>query len=938
MKLKLHKDYIEERDMGKAIVEGIEGHEGAVEVDANEGDTELDIYKKALSKINTRTVRNVRGYPPEREFVINVPANATAEDVGLAALEQTPRGFGAQLKAGVGEGVLATTGLLGEVGRGYQAKSPLFQRVYGKQLPATGVVNEWAKKATDVAAPETPAEEQIRTAARIATETAPWTLMGGPGASVLKQLPSVAGSALGGAYGEQIAGALPGGLSAKGGEIVGQLLGGFGPAGMLAAGKKGLSLATKGAREKLIGQPVREAAAAGELALGDVAVRPEVAQGIGIAQKMQLPTTLAEQTGIPELLAEQKRLLNVGTVPAPVEQARVNEVNRIIELFRREKAPQVASMQNINTVVDAATGKVTSRLGELARIEGETKEAIGALPTKEMAKAEAQAQVAPARAALTGEVGQIIAGMPEPFTAATGATLRGGIEEAERAARNQFSEQAENLGLSDVNLVVPFEKFSNAVKAIDWETKLGENIPGKILNVIEKMQESGDVTFKDLMILRSDIAGEIKNASSGATKNAKLGKNLRLVREVLDNELDSAGAQFGGLADKYSAYRQMYKNDVINKYEDALYKVTQLNGRGFYQTNAEDLAKMFLDGETEAAQLSAVIRDDPKMLKAAESAIFDDLRNKVVKDNEIDGGKLLNWVSKKSQILNQFPTIRDKVYNLQSRNEALQARAIELDRRASEIQDKILIDAAQKNATLKGTLSQLADERAALQNTPLGKQMEKLYGAGAYEASDVATAAVKNPKLMKDFLSKLDTDGVSSLRRHVWDSVADNPTNADRFIRDNREGLELLFEKEHLENITMLAEAMKQAGRIPFGGGLEQMRRASSPAMTRLAEQSGQTVKGAVSAALGVARGRSGKWQEFSGAFTKFADAAGGRKGNEIMREFLYNPDAATALANIASTSPQKQKAGLNWAKAWGMGLIIEHGLGPRKNESLVEG
>lgn len=770
----------------------------------------------------------------------------------------------AQFKAGAAKGLLNLAEMLDVVdpGKLLPGGVDLSKRMaaarradlsqYEPPLPPVGGGQEWMRNMGEIVGGTAPFLPLAPLAAAARASGGGLLSAGGAGIrSLLGEVIPTLGAASGGATAQLV---FPESELAN---IAGQAVG----AAPATIARFGLSLgqkAIRGGQESVKDQLARQAALNAEAAYQ--AVPPEAAaRGQAVSEAIGLPTTLAEKTGSQELLDIQKRLVGAGAVKLLDEETRVAAAKQALARFSQEKAPAFGEAESlINEAVDRTQKAIQSERAALGKTAGEAQ--------------------------------GIAAELPEIAPIETGAQIRSEIFAAEKKAKNEFSDLAENLGLNKANLFIPFKSFRDDVLSgfSGGQFTEAKDLPTETLRNIA---DAKNVTFKDLMKLRSTLTGNIREAD--AANKVNLSANYKLVLSKLDDMLDNASGAFGTLADRYSQFRTAYRQNVIEPFEDKVFKATQENGRGFFVTNDEKVASLFLKGPTEARQFTAIAKNSPSMISAMENAVLDNLRSKVAANGVIDQAKLMTWLRNNNSVLNELPpSIKEKILNVEQRNRALVDRADAINQNIAKIEDSYLAKAG-----------------------------KKILGDKPFSFENLTSEVLGNPKAMSSLVADLPQEARTALQRHIWDSVYSGKVNGADFVAANKESLSKLFPKENLEELSILADGVAQVNRLPDYLVAARQNEQLHP-LQRLLRTYGQNERSAISQWLAVQRGRSGQAQELAGAIGKFASRYGERKAAEAMRIALYDKDAMSALKKLSSPNKKEADRAFNWFSAWMGGLL----------------
>lgn len=653
-----------------------------------------------------------------------------------------------------------------------------------------------------------------------------------PARTAAGEVIAATGAGVGAAVAEKVA---PG---SQGAEITGQIVGGLVPAltptglATKAAGlitrKFSPTAQRKAAREKIqdvLGEEITEQ------------VGQKIVTGQEVAGQIPgLQPSTAELSGAPSLIKTQK-MREGGLSGAPLEQAVARQETNVAAIndFADSMAP--TGQVDIDVVIDRAKGKVDDLLGD---IEG-------------------------ARAT------QDVRGT-KPKLSELGANMRDSLIVRRRAASDEMSQMADDMGLNEVDITPQFDEIRETL--IETMTPSGrfaqsKNTPDIVGTLIDDRLVNAPTSFEDLKLLREELGADLRAALSGASPDQKKARYLKMGVKKLDDALETLEFP-DNLAQKYTDFRQAYYDNVIVPFErGAAFKVKQKGTRGHYVTDDEKVAHTFFGPkkQTDMAQFVRVFGDDVDQMDAMRSVIMDDFRTAVVRDGEIKPRLMDRWLERFSGTLDEIPGVRNELSDLSSANTAMNKRNTSLDLRQRQIEDSLL-----------------------------SKKL-KAFSGGTKSGSDVVADAIKTPRLMKQLVNRVrsDNEALNSLRRHVWDDiVAGDAKTMAANIEANKEALTTALGKPHMDNLDTIMKAREMIERVPSPTGVE----ITSRPLEVIEKATGMGLPAMASRVYAVQSGRIGARYMATEMFSRFMRGQSAQEMERLLDTALYDPEIARDLAN----------------------------------------
>ena len=379
------------------------------------------------------------------------------------------------------------------------------------------------------------------------------------------------------------------------------------------------------------------------------------------------------------------------------------------------------------------------------------------------------------------------------------------------------------------------------------------------------------ITFRDLKLLRERVGDDLRDAMSAANPSRKKIRTLRALRERLDGVIDDVVRNADPeLAHNYRIFREEYFKTVIEPFEQgAAFKVRARDGRGFFRTPDEQVMRAFFaPGDVTAVrQFKRVFGDDAEAMQAMAATAMDSLRQAVVRDGVIQPRLLDAWLRRHRSVLDELPELSRSVASVKTTNDALLARAGQLEARKKLVQDSLLM------------------------------RRISSYMSGAATAEGVIAGAVRDPRLMRNLVSSVrgEPDAMAALRRHVWDTAANLPPDRLRaFMRENGLSLRQVLSGQHMKDLDRIqrARAMIARSAAPEGGAPR-----PTEAATRLGDILGTPAPQIESRTFAAASGRTAvRWVANMMLF-RFMRQRSLAAREALFRAALYDPAVARELA-----------------------------------------
>ena len=435
-----------------------------------------------------------------------------------------------------------------------------------------------------------------------------------------------------------------------------------------------------------------------------------------------------------------------------------------------------------------------------------------------------------------------------------------------------------------MNASVSFAEFKKSfVKMYAPDSKFADvaNRPS-IYNEVKNFKQSS-IAFKDIQGLRERVSDDLLDALGTASPSSKKIRTLSMMKKDIDTFIDDNVEILGN---KYKMFRNAYKERIINRFEkSAAYSSQRLGKTQEYKIADEKVADAFLTNVQSAKQFKEVFTDtasgeiDADALLALESVVLDKVRKTAFANDVLDPKKLNKYINNNKQVLEQFPTILNKLTDSQVAISFVSNRVAQLNNRKALIQDNMLA------------------KKLMFGQSPIMK--------GEVDVDKLLTAAIKQPALMKQINARLKTaDEKEALRRSVAkimfevNDPALNPAVFKQFLESNKSSLNSVYSVDHKNNLNIIADAYAINARTPMPQGIG----ATTPGVVQEAtQQMGMSIPSIMSRFYAAESGRTSVRYIASDIFGRFILTKGKQRADALFYEAMFDPNIAKDYARFAT-------------------------------------
>lgn len=579
--------------------------------------------------------------------------------------------------------------------------------------------------------------------------------------------------------------------------------------------------------------------------------------------------------------------------------------------------PSVAEMANAPGMLDMqrryAMTTPQNLNAEVSRVQSNLKsirdyydKIVGKAQSPGSVRSAVNQDIADESSRLAGSGKQVAGNLPKADLTAAGEKLTDLAVAEKRAAtpgiRKAYDDAFDAAGDARINLTPIVDKVEEILGTKLSQVK-PESAPQTARKIRELVKQAGDKTPEESAYLASRLGGDIGEQTS-ATRSQVTLRDMDGIRKAINADIASAGASMNPMAatqlrnlgqvhktidetisasqipqnakDLYSAAITKYREEFAPRFKEGA------NLRVFKETSQNEpriLPDKFVSeffkpdaqaGGTRAGQFAALFGNNAEAKELAKTGILDIYRQRAVDPNT-------GQISQAAH--NQF--LRDHGRTLQAYKDRGVNAADEISRIGTEASK---ISAASEKLTA------------------LGKSLK-------YDTvDDLASAALKSPKVMGNTLMRLDADGRQTLSRLLLDKAwaTGDAAGMRKFLGDNQNTLRMAVPRQHLKSLSDIADALEVTERTPLrgqlqAGGPDVLKNATGVSIATVWAQYRATTGGRQGAATAM-------FNLAAPAMTKLSQTA----FQDIMEQALHDPQTAVNLRNLLLSQSPQQAA--SWA------------------------
>ena len=457
-----------------------------------------------------------------------------------------------------------------------------------------------------------------------------------------------------------------------------------------------------------------------------------------------------------------------------------------------------------------------------------------------------------------------------------GQEIRQVVSLAHAQAKSNAEALANNLNINKADQVASMDSLDAAKTAVREAVTSREGAEAFSYAGLNKTvkgfieSDKTKITFQDWKMFRDQVSSQIGKAF--ATNNKSDQRSLA----ILGKTLDDMGEAFGRTNVKFKEFQNYYDQNVIRPFETSQVVKILAKGRGgakdraVYYLADEQVAGAFLKDSNTAKQFMTLFGDNPKQLANIKASVLDAIRTVGVVSGEFKPNAINKYMNTNREVLTELGLYSDLI-NTQSLIKQVTARQASLETRRKIINQNSMYSAVARAMKVENP-EKLIDD--LLKSPKLAREVSTKLGRDP-EVLEAFRAAVMQKALGKDPNALVD------------------PYAFKKFLVENHRALDNVFDKSHIDNMYLIADAAERAFATPIvaGKGLT-----SEDVMSRFAAKFGATVPGSTTRFIALNEGRIG--QKAVGAYflARGLSARSAARADALFKEMMFDPDVAKAL------------------------------------------
>ncbi len=471
------------------------------------------------------------------------------------------------------------------------------------------------------------------------------------------------------------------------------------------------------------------------------------------------------------------------------------------------------------------------------------------------------------------------------------------IRQIVTAAHTQAKESAEalakNLNINNADQVASMDAFEaakttvrNAVTSRQGKDALSyEGLNKTVKNFIES--DLKKISFQDWKMFRDQVSSQIGKAF--ATNNKADQRTLA----ILGKTLDDLGEAFGRTNTKFKEFQNYYDQTVIRPFETSQVVKILAKGRGgtgdrpVYFLADEQVAKAFLKDSNTAKQFMTLFGDNASQLSNIRAAVLDEIRSVGVVGGEFKPNAINKYMNTNRETLTELGLF-DELADTQNLVNQLTSRAATLDTRKKIINQNAMYSAVARAMKVEDPEKLIND---ILKSPKLAREVKTKIG--------------KDPEVLEAFRAAVMQKALGNSP-----SALDNPLDFKKFLVNNERSLNAIFDKTHIDNMYLIADAAERVFATPMvaGQGMK-----SEDLMSRFAAKFGSTVPGSTTRFIALQEGRIGSKAAAAYFMTRGLSARSAARADALFKEMMFNPEVAKLLVKEGpqdfSITPETNRA-----------------------------
>jgi len=475
----------------------------------------------------------------------------------------------------------------------------------------------------------------------------------------------------------------------------------------------------------------------------------------------------------------------------------------------------------------------------------------------------------------------------------TGANIRTSIVDAENAAKDEAAALATKLKINDADPVGDANATVAAQTAVRdaLTTKAGDQaisyqgLPPLVRKFVEFKFKDNRMSFQDWKSFRDQVGSAIGKASALGDK-----ASIRPLA-VLSDQLDSMATSYGKTNEAFDDFRVWYDANVVTPFQRS--GVTRITAKGQgstkerpqYYVADEKVADAFLQDTNTARQFMKLFADKPADMRAMKNVILDKLRTTAFSQSKgiFEPDKVNKYINTNREVLTELGLI-DDLTNTETMLRDMVERNAELEVRRRTINGNLLMGSVAR-ATKNQSPDQLFTE--ALRSPAKMRELKQVASQATDDLTEEEASMAFRAAITEKMLAKAPV-------------ALSDPTAFKQWMVKNEEVLDAAFDKSHVDNMYLMADAAERVLITGIGRGKGVT---DEDIITRFTTALGTTPAGISNRFIAVQEGRLGSKAMVGYIISRAIRQQSGVRSDALFREAMFDPDIAKLLTTEGGES-----------------------------------
>ncbi len=474
-----------------------------------------------------------------------------------------------------------------------------------------------------------------------------------------------------------------------------------------------------------------------------------------------------------------------------------------------------------------------------------------------------------------------------------GANIRKAIVDAEQAAKDDAAALATKLKINDADPVGDANTTVAAQAAVrdSLTSRAGDKaisyqgLPPLVRKFVEFKFKDNRMSFQDWKSFRDQVGSAIGKASAVGDK-----ASIRPLA-ILSDQLDNMAASYGKTNEKFDDFRIYYDANVVTPFQRSGVTRVTAKGQGStkerpqYYVADEKVADAFLQDTNTAKQFMKLFADKPADMRAMKNVVLDKLRTTAFNQNKgiFEPDKVNKYINTNREVLTELGII-DDLLDTETMLREMVTRNAELEVRRRTINGNLLMGSVAR-ATKNESPDQLFTE--ALRSPAKMRELKRIASQATDDLTEEEASRAFRSAITQKMLDKAPT-------------ALSDPTAFKQWMVRNEEVLDAAFDKSHVDNLYLMADAAERVLITGIGRGKGVT---DEDIVTRFTSALGTTPAGISNRFIAVQEGRLGSKAMVGYILSRAIRQQSGVRSDALFREAMFDPDIARLLTTEGSES-----------------------------------